>query len=273
MRREIELSSGITINLESSPGTGLTVLCLHGIPGSARTWRRCADLLEDFPLVVPDLPGFGSSSPAPQDWHVREYADALIETLDKLEIDRAVFVGHDFGGPIAVACASAAADRVAGLVLCATNVRTDTPLPGPLRLAGIPGVGEMMFAAMFSQPGLRALWKHAVVRHEELPRDEFFAAVSHPGGLQQTKAIFLRSLRNLESLYAPIEAALGDLDVPTTVVWGDSDPFFDVDVGRRAAGAIPGANLVIVPRCGHFVPGEDPGSLCAAIREVAAGVA
>ena len=82
--------------------------------------------------------------------------------------------------------------------------------------------------------------------------------------------IFLYSLRNLKRAYGEIEQTLPEIAAPTSVVWGDGDPFFPLAVGTRTANA--GSRLHVLTGCGHFIPGEKPEELAAIIeRTVACG--
>jgi len=45
-------------------------------------------------------------------------------------------------------------------------------------------------------------------------------------GLLSVRQVMLASFRDLRALYAPIEKALGQLRLPTVVLWGGRDPFF-----------------------------------------------
>jgi pimeloyl-ACP methyl ester carboxylesterase len=66
-------------------------------------------------------------------------------------------------------------------------------------------------------------------------------------------------------LYRAIEDTLPSITVPALVVWGDADPFFPIEIGRRTAAAIPRATFLQLSNCGLFVPEECP-------REVANGM-
>jgi pimeloyl-ACP methyl ester carboxylesterase len=51
-------------------------------------------------------------------------------------------------------------------------------------------------------------------------------------------------------------AALRELDVPTVVIHGESDPLVPLRAGRATAAAIPGAELITIPGMGHDLPKE-----------------
>jgi pimeloyl-ACP methyl ester carboxylesterase len=69
-------------------------------------------------LIAPDAPGFGQSPPLPAE---RYELDSLVEllagVLDERGIERAILMGHSWGGSIAMAFASRAPERAEGLVL------------------------------------------------------------------------------------------------------------------------------------------------------------
>ena len=81
------------------------MVLVHGIPGSAATWRPVAERLAiDYRVLVPDLLGFGATGGKARIDQLRADAQAaaLADALDLLDITAAVIVGHDFGGPVAL---------------------------------------------------------------------------------------------------------------------------------------------------------------------------
>jgi pimeloyl-ACP methyl ester carboxylesterase len=79
-----------------------------------------------------------------------------------------------------------------------------------------------------------------------------------PSGIDFTRRIFQRSLADLKTNYAAIEAMLLKIKPPTFILWGDSDPFFDLTVAERMQRSIPESTLRIYRNTGHFVPEEQP---------------
>ncbi len=51
---------------------------------------------------------------------------------------------------------------------------------------------------------------------------------------------------------------LSTIQLPTLVLWGDSDQIVDPDYGRAYAAAIPTATFQLLPDTGHHAPGRDP---------------
>jgi len=254
--------------VEQFGAEGPPVVLLHGIPGWRGTFAEVsASLGRHCRAFAPDLLGFGESDPPPDGAHAAEQAAAVIELVDALGLDRFHLVGFDFGGPTAVLAAARLPGRVRSLTLAATNLFPDTPVPAPLRLARVPALGDLFFRLAFGRWGLSALWRAAVADRSAFPYRRYRTALRFPGGVSWTRRIFLASLRDLPGLYAPVEEAARALALPSLVLWGDRDPFFPVLVGQRTADAL-GAELRVLPGCGHFVPEERPREVAEAILDL-----
>ena len=241
-------------------GRGLPVLLLHGIPGSALTWSAVGERLTGrYRVIIPDLPGFGLSEPASDDWYMEGQAHRLRSLLDRLDVRELVLAGHDFGGPVALTLRRLYPElKIRGLILTATNLFTDTYVPPPLRIARVPLIGRLAFAAMAgNRLGLRLMYESATIQKKTATWAQFRRHLSR-SSMALTSRIFQRSLADLFDNYAPIERSLSKTNVPTLVLWGDRDPFFGVAVGERSRRAIPGSVLRVLPHTGHFVPEEQP---------------
>jgi lipase len=99
---------------ESSP----PVVCLHGITGHGQRFRKLAEerLADRYRVVSIDLRGHGSSGWEPP-WTVEAHIADVLETADAHGIDRAVWMGHSFGGRLAAEIVARAPERAAGSVL------------------------------------------------------------------------------------------------------------------------------------------------------------
>jgi pimeloyl-ACP methyl ester carboxylesterase len=155
------------------------------------------------------------------------------------------------------------------LALAATNVFTDTRVPLPLRVAGVPLLGDLAFRlAVGNRVGLWLLYRAAVGQKGTATWPRFRRHLT-PSGVTSTRRIFRRSLADLEANYAAVEETLSEVRVPGLVLWGDSDPFFPREVAERTRAALPDsdAELIVYDRTGHFVPEERPGAVASALRE------
>ena len=100
-------------------GQGFPLIFIHGFGASNYCWRKNLYFLsKHYRVLAPDLPGFGySGKPMDADYSVQAYADFIIQFMDKLDIRKAVLVGHSLGGGIAILAALKYPNRVHGLVL------------------------------------------------------------------------------------------------------------------------------------------------------------
>ena len=98
------------------------VVCLHGVTGCGRGWRRLAESgLGDFRVLAPDLLGHGSSPWEPP-WSIDEHLDSLVTSVGT---QTAVWIGHSYGGRLALEVAARRPDLVERLVLLDPAVRLD----------------------------------------------------------------------------------------------------------------------------------------------------
>lgn len=243
-----------------------SVLLLHGIPGSSRSWDAVVRELEgSCKVLVPDLLGFGASERTREIalLHARGQAAALAPALGPLLTPGTVLVGHDFGGPVALELMGRMPGVFGGLLLISTNLFPDTPVPFPLSLVRLPLAGRLAGAALFSRPSLRFMY-----RRGSRTRLHPGPGIGDRAQARAIATIFGESLRNLNALYSPIARAASEVRLPTLVVWGDGDPFFGTGQAKRTQDAIPGAHLQILSDCGHFVPEERPGDVARLILEM-----
>lgn len=115
---EIE-TNGMRLHLVSE-GEGPAVLFCHGFPGLWYSWRHQLPAMAQagFRGIALDMRGYGRSD---RPLEASQYGNQnlvrdLTGVLDALAIERAVFVGHDFGAQTCWAAARHAHDRVAGIV-------------------------------------------------------------------------------------------------------------------------------------------------------------
>lgn len=94
-----------------------SVVAIHGITASHRSWPIVARRLDGIRVVAPDLRGRGRSNALPGPWGLRRLADDVAAMMDALQIERAPIVGHSMGAFVAVRLAHQHPDRVESLVL------------------------------------------------------------------------------------------------------------------------------------------------------------
>lgn len=100
--------------------TSPTLLLLHGFPTSSHMYRNIIPILsENFRVIAPDLPGFGSTLAPPRGEY--EYTfDNLYKTIEKftqlLSLDRFAIFVFDYGAPIGFRLATANPLKITAII-------------------------------------------------------------------------------------------------------------------------------------------------------------
>jgi pimeloyl-ACP methyl ester carboxylesterase len=238
------------------------LLLLHGVPTSGYLWHGVMrDLGHGYRTTAPDLAGLGRSERPRAPLTLARQADLLLDLLDQLGYARAVVVGHDVGGAVAVHLAARAPERVAGLALVSTPLHREIWPPIRTIPLLLPGLRSALLRALRLQPdGAGRLLARAlgVGPHSALDSDEldvYLAPLLRPeGGGGLVDVVAGVDMNAAQQAWDLVRAA----PPPTLVLWGEEDPLYSSSYGRRIAAEMPGAVWVPVPDCGHLLPHERP---------------
>jgi pimeloyl-ACP methyl ester carboxylesterase len=136
-------------------GEGPAIVFCHGFPELAYSWRHQLPAVAGagFRAIAPDQRGYADSSApfAISDYGLTELTGDLAGLLDALKIDRAVFVGHDWGGFVAWAMPVLYPERTAGVIGVCTPYM---PFPQTSFMRTlVNGNDERMYILWFQEPG------------------------------------------------------------------------------------------------------------------------
>jgi pimeloyl-ACP methyl ester carboxylesterase len=112
-----------TYFLEAGPEDGVPIIFVHGWPELSLSWRNQLPVFAGlgFRAIAPDMRGYGRSSTYKrhEDYALEPIVADMMELLDHLGADKAVWVGHDWGGPVVWSIAQQHPERVHGVAsLC-----------------------------------------------------------------------------------------------------------------------------------------------------------
>lgn len=239
------------------------ILFLHGLFGTAETWRPQLDALSPMIRCVAwTMPGYGKSR-ALRHMTIPALAEAAAGLLDQLSLPRAVVVGHSIGGFVAQELALTRPDRVERLVLAAT-----TAAVGQAAAPASGGFDEDLLAAQLEplNEGRRLV---AIARQliptlvgPGTPLTVSDAAVKLMGTL--TPAGYRAALDALPGWDA--RERLAGLQVPTLCLAGQLDPLAPLAAMEVLADLIPEARLEVVAHAGHLLHLEQPDEVARSIR-------
>ena len=205
------------------------VLLIHGGGGPFTVASINAHLAERATVIAPVLPGWNGTSRDGLDT-VRSYGEYFAQLLQEQDLEDVVVVGSSVGGWIAAELALAS-DRVGKLVLIdAGGIIVDGE-----PIADVTGLAPQDIAKIsFHDP----------------------SKFTPPPVTPESLAIMKSNQESLAAIAptpdATLPARLGDIHVPTLVLWGESDGVYTAEMGRVYAGFIPGAEFTLIPEAGHL---------------------
>jgi pimeloyl-ACP methyl ester carboxylesterase len=262
--RFIEID-GVEVHYQSSGEGEPVFLLLHGFAASIFSWREVQGPLSQMGRVVAyDRPGFGlTERPMPEDWEganpytIESQTQLLIHLMDALEINRAILVSNSAGGTQALYTYLHYPQRVQALILVDPAVYTGGGAPdwskfllktpqmrriGPWLVRSISHWGESAIDLAWHDPSLIT--------------PEIIAGYRLPLRVENwDRALweFTLASRDLN-----LETQLEGIRVPTLVITGDDDRIVPTEDSLKLADEIPGAELAILPNCGHLPQEECP---------------
>ena len=254
------------------------VVLLHGQPGSGADWQQVAGLLPPGLHPVPvDRPGYGTSHQPAGGFAYN--ARAVLAELDARGIDRAVLVGHSYGGGVALAAAQMAPDRVEALVLLASV--GPGCLTGWDRLLAAPVAGEVCaLAAWWLTPwlararlaGITRRQRRPMAAHEHVNWQIWGNAQHDHGPMWRT---FLTEQRALVQELAGLTASLPGITQPVLLVADPADTLIPVRATEQLAELLPNARVQLLSKIGHHLPRrgarETAGAITGFLAELDAG--
>jgi len=239
-----DTAMGQVHGIESGSGGGAPLVLLHQTPRSVDEFKEVLPLLARHRRTIAiDNPGYGGSDPVPGQPTVSDYARAVVDVLDALHIEKAIFVGHHTGAIISVELAAAFPERVDRVVLSGP-VCTDAE-------------GRAELSKGFKQWRVQPDGSHLKEKW-----DRFFQWIPDPALVQRLVVDLWRAGETSEqghfasALYR-MEERLGLVKCPALLIYNQRDPFADPVRATPIREAFGPATEVFLD-AGVFVANEKP---------------
>ena len=257
--RRVELP-GASVNYVEI-GEGPPVLFIHGISGSWQNW------LENLPhfgrerrAIALDLPGFGASPMPSWEIDMPAYGRLLHDFCEKLGIEGAALVGNSMGGFIAVEAVTTTPGHFERLVLvsAAGIINTWNPQERAVLTAWAWKAFGPRYARrsrfIVSRPRARELVFRPFLRYpgrlrEDLLLEQIESGLKQAGGFGDALRAVIRH---------DIRERLAAIEMPTMIVWGQSDRVIPMAAALSYHRRIPHSRLEIFERTGHVPQLERP---------------
>jgi pimeloyl-ACP methyl ester carboxylesterase len=243
-----------------------TILVIHGFRGDHHGLLRVADLLPDMRIIMPDLPGFGSSEAFGPGGHtVAGYGAFIKEFMAALGLGPdTVLLGHSFGSIITAHFVAAHPDAVHPLILI--NPIAAPALEGPKGIMTRLAVLYYKLAARLPRPLGQALLRSPVivrVMSEAMAktRDRELRRFIH-GQHHAYFSAFASRDSLLESFTASVSSHVAEvasrLQLPVLLIAGEKDEIATLPDQHRLLELLPSGKLEVIAGVGHLIHYETP---------------
>jgi pimeloyl-ACP methyl ester carboxylesterase len=244
-------------------GEGRPVVLLHGF-GASALWQwheQVGPLSQNHRVIVPDLLWFGGSWSRRREFSIDHQIETVIALLDHLGVAQADLVGISYGGIVAHEIAALYPERVRKLALLDSPGRSYTAEDHAAMLERFevehvcdllvpdsPEDVQVLLELGYHKPPKAPRWVHSQV-----------LSAMYSDFREEKELLLTNLLEQLELL----DRRPGQVAAETLLIWGEHDPVFPLEIGRRLATDMQGrATLRVVERAGH-APNLEHGDLVA----------
>ena len=225
-------------------GSGPQILMLHGGEGPIDQFPFFERMAERYEIIQPVHPGFGGT-PIPEQFdNLQDLIFLYLDLIDLLDLSEAILLGFSMGGWAAAEIAVMNTQRFSKLVL----VDSVGVKPG--------GPFDRDIADVFA---LSPAEQRRITWHDP-------SKAPDPATMTDDELQMLAANRVALGLYTwepymhnpKLRNRLHRIDIPTLLIWGESDGIVSPEYGQAFCDMIPGASMVVIPNAGHAPHIEQP---------------
>lgn len=234
------------ITVRHNDGAGPAVLLVHGAGGNRFIYDELGELLQDFSIWVPSLPGrTGTDGEAPRT--AAEAATFLNEVVRALGLNEVALVGHSYGGGVVIEYALRFEARAIVLVATGARLRVHPAIFAALEYGVTHGHHAPVPDAAFGQPPEKELVERIEAARRKTPAGTALADWQAANAFDRMND-------------------LASIRVPALIVSGTNDTLTPLKYAQYMAERVPGARLEVVGGAGHMLPHERPAEFAALLR-------
>lgn len=241
---------------------GTAVILLHGFATSSFLWRNVAPAITEagHTAYAMDLFGHGESDrPFDADFGIAAQAEYLDAAMTALRVARAVLVGVDIGGDVALRLAATRPERIEKLVLINTPAFDELPAKDITQMQRSTARFAFRTARgiLGAAPLVEGILRKSVADPEKHMPTRLIARYLAPfvGKDGTNHLLTLASSISAEDLE---DIDLRNIHVPALILWGEEDTFTDGRIADKLTSSLPDGRLVRLPGVARLLPEENP---------------
>ncbi len=263
-------TNGINLHVVTAgPETGQLVILLHGFPEFWFGWRRQIPYLAEagFRIYAPDQRGYNLSDKPRRvaEYATDQLAQDVIGLIDAAGQEKAVLVGHDWGGLVSWWAAAEYPERIERLVIL--NAPHGAVMAKHLR-GNRAQRARSRYMVFFQLPWLperlskQNEWDRAVQALQRTSRpgtftdqdlDAYRRAWSQPGAFTAMLNWYRAAFR-----HPPPPPKNRRISVPTLLIWGEKDRFLGKEMAQPSIDRCEDGRLVLIEQASHWIQNEVP---------------
>lgn len=271
------ITNGIRMHYVTQ-GTGELVVLLHGFPEFWYSWRHQILFLAEqgYRVVAPDLRGYNDTDKPHKGYNVSTLLRDIVGLIKGLGEEKAIIVGHDWGGVLAWAFALRYPQMTERLIV----LNAPHPAAFTRDLRTLQQLRKSWYAFAFQIPWLpefllgrnhaaligKMLYASAVQKTAFPPEAlaQYQDAMSKPGALRASINYYRATFRRPFSTRSRADTTI---NTPTLLIWGDQDIALGINLTRGLEQWVPNLQIKHLPDSGHWVQQEKPDEVNAFLLE------
>ncbi|MGD0276756.1 MAG: alpha/beta hydrolase [Syntrophales bacterium] len=246
---------GQTIAYLERPGTGETIVLIHGFGANKDNWIRFTrNIPTEYHVIAFDMPGHGDNSKAEDKTYSIDYLTSSLEqAVDALKLQKFHIAGNSMGGYISILYTNRNPQRVISMLLLDNaGLHRVSPQPSDLQIAAAKGLSPLTPA---SEEEFSELMKYAFYKEPFIPWPVTSVLAEQA---IQSSAFNKKMWIDLNTHDIDLQPMLPMLKMPVLVIWGDHDRILHVSTTDVLKKGLPNAEFVIMKDCGHMPMLERP---------------
>ncbi len=262
------ITNGIRMHYVTQ-GEGPLIVLLHGFPEFWYSWRYQIPFLakHGYTVVAPDLRGYNDTDKPRRGYDVPTLLRDIVGLIRGLGQEKAIIVGHDWGGALAWTFAMRYPTMTERLIVM------NAPHPGAMlrEILTLKQLRKSWYIFFFQIPWLpeyvllrnhaneigRSL-RGAAVQKSVFPREEtakYQEAMSKPGAMTAALNYYRQLFRRLP------RSSWGtkfQVTMPALLIWGEQDIALGIELTTGLEQWVDDIEIKRIPDSGHWVQQEQP---------------